>query len=46
MTLSEIYNGDRFLKDGVCRMLRENVRIPHPLRGVEYRDGEYRGEEK
>ena len=38
MTLSQIYDADRFAKDGVCRMLREAVMIPHPLKGVQYAD--------
>jgi len=38
MTLSQIYDGDRFLTDDVCQVLREKVMIPHPLKGVQYSD--------
>jgi hypothetical protein len=38
MTLTQIYDGDLFLKNGVCRVLREKVIIPHPLKGVQYSD--------
>ena len=38
-TLSDIYDADQATRDPVVAKLRGEVRIPHPLNGVQYGDG-------
>ena len=40
-TLSDLYDADRRTTDPVVAHLADTVRVPHPLHGVTYADGEY-----
>lgn len=41
--LSDLYDADRRTTDPVARSLAATMTIPHPLPGVAYADGVYRG---
>ena len=37
--LSDLYDGDKYATNFVVRILRREVKAPHPLHGVDYADG-------
>lgn len=39
MTLADLYDADKRMTNAEVRDTAASVRIPHPLRGVQYADG-------